>query len=140
MTARLHEHQANRRKDRNHKISRWLVENYKTICYSDDNFKGMVKLFGKSVNEACLGSLIRMLTYKCRIGGRNLIPTSSYRTTMTCSNCEALTGPTGLSGLKVRSWGCSACGADHDRDINSAVVVLKIGLGTSHEELKLQVA
>jgi transposase len=73
-----------------------------------------------------------MLTYKSRIGGRKLIPVNSVRTTMTCGNCWSLTGPTGLHGLKVRSWECSACGAVLDRDLNSAQVVLKIRLGTSH--------
>jgi transposase len=108
-----------------------LVENYQTICYSDDNFKKMARRFGKSISEAALGNLIGMLGYKSRIGGRTLIPVESNFTTMTCSTCGALTGPRGLSGLAVRSWRCSACGADHDRDTNSAVVVFKTGLGTS---------
>ena len=131
LAARLQERQANRRSDRNHKITRKLVENYQTICYSDDNFKKMARRFGKSISEAALGNLIGMLSYKCRIGGRTLIPVKSNFTTMTCSTCGALTGPKGLSGLVVRSWRCSACGADHDRDTNSAVVVFKTGLGIS---------
>jgi transposase len=134
LTARLQERQANRRLDRNHKISRKLVENYKTICYSDDNFKGMAAgIFGKSVTEAGLGQLAKFITYKGSICGRNIIPVNSRKTTMTCSDCGALTGPTGLGGLKVRHWVCSACGADHDRDINSAVVVINAGLGISLE-------
>ena len=133
LAARLQERQANRRNDRNHKISRCLVENYKTIFYSDDNFKGMDKIFGKSVNEAGLGDLIGKLDYKCRVGGRRLEGKNSKHTTMTCSSCGALTGPTGLDGLAVRQWVCSACGAVHDRDTNSAVNILNAGLGTSHE-------
>ena len=134
LVARLQERQANRRNDRNHKISRRLVENYKTICYSDDNFKGMAKLFGKSVAEAGLGDLIGKLSYKCRVGGRNLVPVKSYFSTMTCSTCGALTGPTGLKGLAVRNWECSACGAEHERDFNASRVILNSGLGTSHEK------
>lgn len=133
LAARLHERQANRRTDRNHKISRKLVEQYKTICYSDDNFKGIARKFGKSVAEAGLNQLIKMLTYKCRTGGRQLIPVASFRSTMTCGNCGALTGPTGFRGLAVRHWECSACGASLDRDRNSANVILDAGLGISHE-------
>jgi len=140
LVARIQERQANRRRDRNHKISRMLVENYKTIFYSDDNFKAMAKRFGKSVSEAALGNLIGMMTYKGRIGGRKVKPINSFRTTMTCSTCGALTGPTGLAGLKVRQWECSVCGTVHDRDTNSAVVVLNAGLGTSHEGIKRKVA
>jgi transposase len=108
-----------------------LVENYATICYSDDNFKKMARRFGKSISEAALGNLVVMLSYKSRLGGRTLIPVKSNFTTMTCSTCGNLTGPRGLAGLKVRSWRCSVCGTVHDRDKNSSVVVLKTGLGTS---------
>jgi transposase len=134
LTARLQERQANRRNDRNHKISRYLVENYATIYYSNDNFKAMAHLHGKSTTEAALGDLLKCkLPYKSRIGGRKLEPVCSRNTTLTCGNCWSLTGPTGLAGLKVRHWACTACGAVHDRDLNSAKVVLSVGLGTSHE-------
>jgi putative transposase len=133
LTARLLDRQANRRRDRNHKISRKLVEENKTIYYSDDNFKGMARRFGKSVTEAGLNQLIAMMNYKGTASGREVIPVNSFRTTMTCSACGALSGPTGSSGLAVRNWECSACGAVHDRDINSAVTVLNTGLGISHE-------
>jgi len=131
LAARLQERQANRRNNRNHKISRWLVENYQTICYSDDNFRKMARRFGKSISEAALGNLVGMLSYKGRTGGRTLIPVKSDFTTMTCSTCGALTGPKGLAGLKVRHWVCSVCGTVHDRDENSSVVVLNAGLGIS---------
>jgi len=140
LVARLQERQANRRQDRNHKISRKLVEEYATICYSDDNFKGIAHRFGKSIGEAGLGQLIGMLDYKCRTGGRTIIPVKSFNTTMTCSACGTLTGPTGLDKLAVRHWVCPACGADHDRDINAAKVVLKVGLGMSHEKGLAKVA
>lgn len=131
LVAKLHERQANRRNDRNHKISRKLIENYAIVCYSDDNLKGMCGMFGKSVTEAGLGGLSSKLVYKSNTCGRQLIKVNSKNSTMTCSNCGALTGPTGLSGLKVRHWVCSACGAVHERDFNSSVVVLKAGLGTN---------
>lgn len=132
LASRLQEKQANRRKDRNHKISRSLVENFKTICYSNDSFKGLARVHGKSVSEAGLGQLIAMLTYKCRTGSRTLTAVNSRFTTMTCSSCLARTGPIGWAGLKVRTWDCG-CGTTHDRDINAARNVLRAGLGLSHE-------
>jgi IS605 OrfB family transposase len=134
LAARLLEKQTNRRNDRNHKISRKLVENYKIIKYSNDNFKGLARIHGKSVSEASLGNLIDMITYKGRLGGRDVISVNSRYTTMTCSACGAKTGPRGWSGLAVRIWECSACGAVHDRDINSAVIVLNSGAGTALKE------
>ena len=134
LAARLLERQANRRNDRNHKISRNLVENYKIIKYSNDNFKGLARIHGKSVSEASLGNLIDMITYKGRLGGRDVISVNSKYTTMICSACGAKTGPRGWSGLAVRIWECSACGAVHDRDINSAIVVLNSGAGAALKE------
>jgi transposase len=128
LVARLYERQNNRRRDRNHKISRCLIEKFKTICYSDDNFKGLAKAHGKSVCEASLGQLINMLTYKAVPAVRCIVPVSSKYTTKTCSACGALTGPTGWNGLAVRHWEC-ACGAQHDRDVNAAMNVLNAGAG-----------
>ena len=134
LAGRLLEKQTNRRNDRNHKISREIVENYKIIKYSNDNFKGLAKTHGKSVSEASLSNLIDMITYNGRLGGRDVIPVNSKFTTMTCSACGAKTGPHGWNGLAVRNWECSACGAVHDRDINSAVVVLNSGAGAALKE------
>lgn len=128
LVSKLQEKQANRRRDRNHKISRKLMEDYKTIFYSDDNFRSMARKFGKSVSEAGLGQLIGMLNYKGRIASRSVVPVNSKFTTMTCSTCGAISGPKGWAGLKVRDWEC-ACGANHDRDVNAAMVVLKTGAG-----------
>jgi putative transposase len=49
-------------------------------------------------------------------------------TTQTCSDCGALTGPSGPSGLKVRQWRCDACGAVHDRDHNAAINIRELGI------------
>ena len=139
LAAQLQERQASRRRDRNHKISRKLCEQYKTIYYSNDNFKAMTKRFGKSVTEAGLSQLIGMLAYKGNNCGRSVIPVDSQYTTQTCSACGALTGPKGLGGLSVRQWNC-ACGAHLDRDINAAKNVLIAGAGAAHEKAVRHVA
>ena len=92
------------------------------------------KIFGKSVSDAGISQLRNFILYKGDNHGRITKLVNSKYTTMTCSACGALTGPTGLSGLAVRHWVCSACGADHDRDYNSSVVVLNAGLGMSLKE------
>jgi putative transposase len=127
LAARLLERQADRRRDRNHKISRTLVQRFKTIYYSDDNFKGMARKFGKSVTEAGLNQLIRMIHYKSSTCGRKIMPVASFNTTMRCSFCGALSGPTGINNLQVRQWDCF-CGKHWDRDINAAQNVLLLGL------------
>jgi transposase len=133
LTARLHERIKNRRKDYNHKISRKIVENYSEIYITDDNLKSQAGKFGKSVNDAGINQLRNFILYKGDVHGRVVKLIDSKNTTMTCSNCGALTGPTGFDKLVVRNWECNACGAYHDRDINAAKVVLNFGLGYSLE-------
>ena len=129
LTARLHERIKNRRKDHNHKISKEIIQSYKEIYITNDNLRGQSKIFGKSVSDAGISQLRKFIIYKGDNHNRLVKLVDSKYTTMTCSNCGALTGPTGLDGLAVRDWVCGVCGAHHDRDTNSGKVVLNFGLG-----------
>jgi putative transposase len=135
LVGHLHEKIAKRRKDRNHKVSREIVENYKEIYITNDNLRGQSKIFGKSVSDAGISQLRNFILYKSDNHDRVAKLVKSKHTTMTCSNCGALTGPTGLSELAVRFWECSACRAKHDRDINSGQNILNIGVGRTLEPI-----
>lgn len=126
----------NQRKDRNHKLSRRLVSENSIVVFSKDNIKGISKRFGKSVASSGHAQLRSMLAYKCTASGRRYIEVASRHSTMTCSACGDMSGPTGLAGLSVRQWVCTSCGMIHDRDVNAAVNTntLIAGLGASHEE------
>ena len=133
LLAKLHEKIKNKRKDNNHKLSRQLVSENSMIVFSKDNIKGLARKFGKSVAEASHYQLRQMLSYKSHAGGREYIEVNSKKSTMTCSSCLSLTGPTGLAGLQVRYWECSCCGTHHDRDVNASINTLLAGFGTNHE-------
>jgi len=133
LAARLHERVKNRRKDRNHKLSRRLVAENITICFLKDNHRAIAKRFGKSVCDSAHGQLRQQLSYKGLIGGTKLVFPENRNSTRTCSTCGALSGPTGLAGLKVRQWVCTECGTPHDRDVNSAVNALIAGAGCAPE-------
>lgn len=133
LAARIQERIKNQRKDRNHKLSRKLVSENNLIVFSKDNHKAVAKRFGKSVSSSSHGQLRSMLSYKSRIGGAEYIEVNPAFSTKTCSACGCITGPSGLAGLSVRQWQCSACGADHDRDINAAMNTLIAGAGEAHE-------
>lgn len=132
LTARLHEHRANRVKDRNHKLSLRLVKENVLIAFSADNHQAIARKFGKSVSSSGHYQLRQMISYKSRLGGTEYVELDSRNSTKTCSACGALTGPTGWGGLSVRQWVCSACGAHHDRDQNAAINTLA-GAGVAHE-------
>ena len=110
LAARLHERIKNQRKDRNHKLSRRLVAEFTTICLLKDSHRAIAKKFGKSVSDSAHGRLRQMLAYKSLIGGTQLVFPENRNSTRACSTCGALTGPTGLAGLKVRQWTCGVCG------------------------------
>lgn len=136
LSARLNERIANRRKDYNHKVSRQIVENYSEIYITNDNLRGQAKIFGKSVMDAGISQLRDFVEYKAANNGRKFAKVNSKNTTKCCSSCWALTGPSGLQQLNVRVWECSVCRTVHDRDVSSACVILKLGLGYNLVNLK----
>jgi putative transposase len=67
------------------------------------------------------------LESKAQRAGRTFARVDRYfPSTRLCSVCGALTGPTGLEGLKVREWVCG-CGAVHDRDVNAEINIRREG-------------
>jgi transposase len=133
LAARIQERVKNRRKDRNHKLSRRLVAENRTICFLQDNYRAVAKNFGNSVGDSGHAGLRLMLSYKSLLGGTKLIFPENRNSTKTCSTCGGLTGPSGLGGLAVREWTCGRCGARHERDVNAARNALIFGLGWSLE-------
>ncbi len=135
LAARIQERIANRKKDRNHKITRKLVAENVLIVWSRDKIKGIAKRFGKSVSSSTHAQIRGMLSYKSPISGTQFVEIASKDSTKTCSECGSPSGPTGFAGLSVRQWRCSACGVEHDRDVNAARNTLFVGAGCAHEGL-----
>ncbi|MGC8520213.1 MAG: zinc ribbon domain-containing protein, partial [Steroidobacteraceae bacterium] len=48
-------------------------------------------------------------------------------TSRACSSCGSLSGPKGVNGLRVRVWTCCECGDSHDRDVNAARNIVRLG-------------
>jgi transposase len=87
----------------------------------------------KGVLDAGWSGFRNMLSWKSRLrGGGMLLEVSEHLTTQTCSECGCLppSRPRGIAGLRIREWTCDDCGAVHDRDINAARNILRVGLHT----------
>lgn len=126
---RLHRKAARCRADALHKFSRLIVDQYEHIVVGDVSSRKLVKTrMAKSVLDSGWGMLKRMLRYKGEHAGRSVSVVSERNTTRACSFCGALSGPTGKDMLAVRHWGCSECGAEHDRDENAARNIRFVGL------------
>ena len=122
---------ANQRRHYLHVVSAELVRDYATIIVGDvrPSQIGKTKM-AKSVYDAGWTTLRQMLRYKAIAHGAAVEIVSEKFTTQVCSSCGALPPerPRGIADLGMRRWDCSDCGASHDRDVNAALNILRVGL------------
>ena len=127
----IHAKIKNQRKDYLHKISNKLATANRLIIVGNVSAPKLAKTkMAKSVLDASWGMLKSFLAYKVSRHQGVFMEVDESFTTQTCSNCGAVpdSRPKGIAGLGIRSWVCSVCGASHDRDVNSALNIRKIGL------------
>jgi len=118
----------NVRKDFQHKLSNEITKEFNNIFVGDVSSSRLMKTrMAKSVLDVSWYQFKEMLEYKSIRNGSKYFEVDEKFTTQTCSVCQERTGPKGLAGLNKRQWICS-CGIKLDRDINSAVNILKRGL------------
>jgi IS605 OrfB family transposase len=124
---------ANTRADWTHKATTDIARRAKYIVIGDVSIAKLVKTkFAKSTLDAAWHSVRHQLTYKAiRLAGVCVSGRENW-SSITCSDCGARTGPSGLRMLGVREWTCIRCGCTHERDVNAAKNILAISpCGTS---------
>lgn len=131
----LHAKIANRRLDFLHKESTRLINECELIVVGAVSSSKLTKTnLAKSVNDAGWARFRHLLDYKAIARKVVYCEVSEYLTTQTCSHCNAVSGPKGRKGLGVREWACGECGAVHDRDVNAALNILRLG----HQALRAE--
>ena len=147
IVALLHEKVRNQRQDYLHKISKYLVDNYDTICMEDLNVKGMSATCkpkqdenGKylpngqaaksGLNKAILdmgwSEFRSMIEYKSKWQGKNVSIIGRFEpSSKACSNCGYINKNLTLND---RIWTCPSCNVEHDRDVNAANNIKTFGL------------
>lgn len=126
----IHAKIKNCRMDALHKASTEIVKENKIIVVGKLSAKKLAKTkMAKSINDAGTTMFKTMLKYKASAHQRWFVEVDETNTTRTCSGCEVIpaSSPKGLKGLSIREWVCCECGATHDRDINAAMNILRIG-------------
>jgi len=124
---RIHARIKNKRRDFLHKETTKIAKKYNTVFVGDVSGKFVQSRNGKSSTDASIGVIRDLLKYKALRHSGNWYEVNENSSTVTCSTCHKKTGPSGLSGLGVREWICGECHAHHDRDVNSAMNILRFG-------------
>ncbi len=128
--AKLHDKVNNQRNDFLHKLSRYYVNKYGTICVEALDVKGLKEKgysrgLHRSIHDAGWARFLAMLDYKAESAGRKLVKVNPKDTTQKCSRCGAIVKKT----LRDRVHDCPNCGLVLDRDYNAAFNILIAGLG-----------
>ena len=125
--AKLHEKVANQRKDFLHKRSREIANSYVAVAIEDLNMRGMAQSLNlaKSTNDNGFGMLKTFLAYKLAEQGKQLIVIDKwFPSSKRCRFCQNENKDLTLAD---RTWVCSHCGAELDRDINAAINIKNEG-------------
>lgn len=128
VVALLYEKVRNQRQDYLHKISKYLVDNYDTICLEDLSVKNMVKnhCLARAISDMGWGEFRTMLEYKAEWQGKNISVIGRFEpSSKTCNCCGKINKELTLND---REWTCVGCDTKHDRDVNASINIKNFGL------------
>ncbi len=128
VVALLHEKIKNQREDYLHKISKYLIDSYDTICLEDLAVSNMIKNhnLARAISDMGWSKFKVMLEYKAEWYGKNISIIGRFDpSSKTCSCCGKINKELKLSD---RTWKCLSCNAVHDRDVNAAINIRNFGL------------
>ena len=127
--ARAYKKIYNQRRDFHYKMALKLCREYGLICIETLNLKGMQKLWGRKICDLGFYSFTQILKYEALKNSVIVIEIPKYYPSrQVCSEC-GYKNPR-LKDLCIRAWKCPECGARHDRDINAAKNILRVGAST----------
>lgn len=133
---KIHCHIANQRRDRLHKLSTEIANQYDIVCVESLNMSAMSnKGFGngRATLDNGYGMFLTMLAYKLTDRGKQFIKVDKwFPSSQLCSACGKRHAY--MRDLSVRIMQCD-CGMTMDRDRNAAVNILNEGLRLLREQL-----
>jgi putative transposase len=131
--AKAHNKIADLRKDFLHKLSTRLVIENQSIILEDLNVSGMMKnrKLSRAISIQGWYTFRSLVEGKCAKFGRDFKVISRWEpTSQVCSSCGFKWGKL---DLKIREVKCLNCGEHHDRDVNAAINIQKVGIGHRHD-------
>jgi len=137
--ARMEHYIAECRNDWIEKETKRLVSTYQVIGIEDLNLKGMMKFSrnAKNYGDASWRSFVNKLLWKSSLNENNcqVIKADRFFASSQICHCCGFKNPI-TKNLKVRSWTCPECRAEHNRDVNAAMnlkmnAIKNVGQGVS---------
>ena len=131
------------RSNAQHQLSAELTKRFGVIAIEDLNVKGMTASakgdmenpgkrvaqksgLNRGILDVGFGELRRQLDYKSKRSGTQLVVINRwFPSSKTCSVCGVIQES---MPLNIRKWVCPSCGTPHDRDINAAQNIKRIGV------------
>lgn len=116
------------RSDFHWKLANRLVLEYDIICLETLDMNSMKQEWGRKVNDIAFYEFIKILAATCTKHGKTLVKVDQWEaTSKICSRCGHKEKE---MPLKIRKWICPECGILHDRDVNAAQNILRVGVST----------
>ena len=124
--ARQYRKVARQRLDWQWKLADKLCTEFDILYFETLHIDGMKRLWGRKVSDYAFYQFMQILQQKCAKHSKTLVRIGQWTaTSKPCSDCgysnENLT-------LTDRQWTCSKCGSHHDRDVNAAINIKRVGL------------
>jgi putative transposase len=128
--SKIFENVTNTRNDFLNKLSRKIIDENQVIFVENLDVQGMMEKAPPSLaghmQNSCFGRFKTMLIYKGLWAGKAVIQIGRYEPSS--KECHICGQKNNKLQLNDRTWTCSGCKTEHDRDINAAKNVLKFGM------------
>lgn len=126
--AKIHEMVASQREWYQHNITKAIVKDFDVISVETLSSEGMKSRYASintSIYDTSIYELTRQLEYKSKWYGKSFIKVDKwFPSSQLCCECGVQNKE--VKTLGIRNWQCS-CGAEHQRDYNASVNILKQG-------------
>ena len=136
--ARLHRKVKRQRDDHHWKLALELACRFDVLFFETLNLDGMKRLWGRKVSDIGFYAFLQKVKWQAKKRGKRVecidqwTPTTSF--CHVCDTCVSLE-------LNDRTWTCEHCKTHHDRDVNAAINILKVGASTfGVENVRLAIA
>ncbi len=126
--ARVHRKINRQREDHHWKLALELVRKFDVCFFEDLNLRGIQRLWGRKVSDYAFGDFMQKIKWQAQKRCKRI--ETINRWTPTSKVCHACGQIQMFFDLSIRNWYCHNCKIQHDRDINAALNIHKVGAST----------